>query len=285
MQRSLAFAIAVLLVPLAGCMGGGKDASIAQVAPDDTNLAQGTTNSLQGFVLTSDLLPIPDALVSLLAAPDTRRTNEEGGFRFENLVTGDHTLVVTKEGYREGKALATVREGFASLVNVTLDPVPRQTHHTTIPFVGTVTCHATVGDDPETGTREDCGGFDATGSPMKEFEIDPGTAQIQIETFWIPATAAAKNLTIKVESVGLGALDVTFAYFAGTSGMKVTIGEANLQKYFPNGGKIRVTLSSGPSARVDGVPAGVGLAFEQSFEVDATFFFGTPGPSDFSYRA
>jgi len=267
---------------LSGCMGGHKTATQDATG---TSLAPQTSNALYGFIFDNEQLPVAEARVQVEGVDDVRTTNEAGTYRFNDLPPGEHTVRVEKEGFRTGVERASIRDGYATIVNVTLEPAPKDVFHETVPFNGQLACHATLGDDPETGTAYDCNQADPNSKASHEFLIKPGAVQVQLEIFWTPTTAAASNLTVRVETVDRGTLNVVFANQPGPPGMKVSIGEANIQKYFANGAPVRVTLSSGPSVRHDPVPMGAGLALEQPYEVDFTTFFGEPGPSDFRYRA
>lgn len=280
--RTITFLVVLALaVASSGCLGGAKK---AQPASTDEASNGAATNSLSGFVFTTDELPVAEALVRVEGVEGGRTTNAEGGYRFVNLPPGEHTLRVEKAGYRPGEERATVQDGYATVVNVTLEEAPPESFHETEPFNGLVSCHATVGDDPDTGMTQDCSTADPNAKSSNEFTIREGAAQVQIEFFWTQTTAAARNLTVRVETVDLGALNIAFAHYPISSGTKVTIGEANMDKYFPKGGKLRVSLYSASSLRMEPVPAGAGLAFQQPFEVDFTIFYGEPGPSDFSYQ-
>jgi hypothetical protein len=67
--------------------------------------------------------------------------------------------------------------------------------------------------------------------------------------------------------------------------MQVVLSEGNLRKYFPTGGNLRVSMTSGPSVRVDPVPMGAGLALQQPFDVHVTTFFGEAPSEGWSYLA
>ncbi len=274
-----------LLAGFAGCLGSNSD---AEESTDDSGVnatEEDIRNTLEGWIQDGELLPLAGAAIDIPSLGANRVSNADGQYRFVNLPVGEHLVTVTMAGYDTASQRALLREGFSTVLNFSLEKAPDAVPHDEIlPFIGQVSCDLFLGSDPETATRQACGDVDPNNAPSHEFEFGPGGAQVQLETFWDPTTKLASNLTIKVETVGFGHQDVVFAHQAGSPGMKVIIGQANMEKYYANGGRVRVTLGGGPSITGDEAEADVGFAFQQRFEIDFTVFYVQPGPLDYTSR-
>lgn len=269
-----------LVVALSGCTGSARRESAVEAT--STTLAHDARNLLLGTVFTADQIPLAGVTVRVEGRPEARITGDQGSFRFEDLTPGEHVLHATKEGFAEGVQRATVQDGLATVVNVTLGEAPKAVFHETQTFRGQVSCYVTAANDPETGTHQDCNTVDPTAKPSNDFPVNPGAARLLLEVFWTPSTALARNLTIKVETAEGGTV---FAHYSGAPGLRAQIGDLNLARYFGGGGKVRVTMESGPSVRPPAnAPIGFGAAVEQAFEIDCTVFYGDAGDPGFTFK-
>lgn len=277
--------LGLLASALAGCLGGST--SPTEEADPAASADPGLENTLQGWVHDADLVPIGGATVTVVGPDQTRVTNADGAYRFVNLPAGDHLVAGTATGFLAATQQAAIRDGFSSVLNFTLELAPSAKPRDELAtFRGQLSCQVFLGEDPEAGSRTECGEIDPSHDAMHEFAVGPQAARVIIEPYWAPATAAAEALTLRVETVGLGSRDVVFANHWGQSGsLRTVLGQDNLAKYYPNGGLVRVTLSAGGSLSDGAVPADAGVALFQQFEVDFTIFYVEPGPDGYTSRA
>lgn len=288
--RSRAAWLTLLLVAVSasGCIGGGGgDSDEARLTndPGPTQSGEDIRNALEGWVLNAEGLGVAEATVTLINAGDATTTTAQGRYQFVNLAPGDHLVSAQKSGFLSLTQRAFVRDGYNMILNFTLEDAPTQTPYDTLETeTGQVSCYTYLGTDPETASKQDCGEVDPNNKASHVFDIAPGAAQLQIQGYWTPTTTLAQHLTMRVETVGFGHQDVVFADAVGASGVKVFVNQVNMDKFYTNGGQLRVTMYAGPSIAGDESPADVGAAIMQGFEIDLTTFFVEPGPSNYSSR-
>lgn len=284
MRSALFLASLLLLLPLSGCFGADDSSKQAAPIEEDPNaLPEGVTNILQGRVLGSDEGPIADVTVELISLNATNATNELGEYRFMNLEPRDYLVVASKEGYRTVTQRAIVEEGNIYELNFLLverpNIVPYDELHI---FKGFISCQFAYGTNPENQQRQDCGTADPNNNQAKEFTLGVNAAQVQIEAVWTKKSDAAKELSMTVESVGFGHQDIIFGQDNGETGMKMVVSQSLVQKYYPLGGQLRISMAAAASLFGDEAAADGGLALQQDFTLYVSIFYVEPGPNSYS---
>ncbi|MEA3137635.1 MAG: Carboxypeptidase regulatory-like domain [Thermoplasmata archaeon] len=145
MRWSVALALAVAAVALAGC--GGKDSGANQVrlgdgsrisldlpeeqqpAPDDIR------GAVSGVVVNEAIFPVPGALVSVRDRQLEIVADADGKFVFEAMPPGLYTLVVRMEGYGDGLGTINVKSGQVVKSILQIHRLPAvDPYHTTLSF-------------------------------------------------------------------------------------------------------------------------------------------------------
>lgn len=275
----------LLLAALSGCAAGKAKEVPPPVTDDPYALPEGVTNILQGTVVGPDQAPLESALVEVISLDLNQTTNEGGEYRFENLEPRDYLVVVTKDGYKTKTQRAIIEDGKIFELNFQLDERPALAPYSSLMlFRGFISCQIAYATNPENVQYQDCGSADPNNKAAREFDLEPGGAQAQIEAFWVAKQEGAKYLTMQVESVGFGHQDIIFGSQSGQSGLKMVISQSLMEKYYPQGGTLRVAMSAAPGVLGDQQPVDFGLAFQQDFEVYLTVFYVEPGPVDYTAK-
>ncbi|MBI2078951.1 MAG: carboxypeptidase regulatory-like domain-containing protein [Euryarchaeota archaeon] len=282
-MKTPATALVAFALLLAGC-AGGKPAQTDPVPTEDgEGLPEGVLNVLLGTVVGPDQAPVMNATVEISSLGMVTNTTEAGEYEFVNLEPRDYYVSVSKEGFVTRSARAIVEDGRVFELNFQLEEKSLEVpYNTTLPFSGFISCQFAYATNPENVQYQDCGGaLDANNQVVKEYVVGPNSAQVIIEAEWVPKQDLAERLTMVVESVGFGHQDIVFGQVSSTSPVRMPIDPLVMRKYYPTGGKIRVTFSAAPS--LDGDYLDVGLAFQQDYKLYATVFYVDPGPPGFSY--
>jgi hypothetical protein len=276
---SLLVVASLLLAGCAGSDGGaeGKDAGDGS--------EEEVTNAIEGTVQGDDLLPLEMAKVEILSLNVSVMTNSEGNYRFTNLAPRDYLVVASKDGYRTLTQRAIVKDQSVHQLDFKLDAKPLiEPFKETVDHAGRIACKIVYGTDPEAMEHHDCGqaADDINNDPDHEFQIGPNAAQILVEAFWEPTSDGSKHLTLTVESVGFGHQDLVFSSISGPSGIRVTIPQTIVEKYYPEGGALRTTMAAGASITGDEAGADAGAAIQQDFVLYVTTFYVEPGSPGFT---
>ncbi|HLE46769.1 MAG TPA: carboxypeptidase-like regulatory domain-containing protein [Candidatus Thermoplasmatota archaeon] len=267
---------------VSGCASSKPKDAEPTTTEDEDGLPEGINNVLLGTVVGPDSIPIGNATVEVLSVGMKSNTTEVGEYEFTNLEPRDYLIAVTKEGYRTKTQRAIVEDGKVFELNFQLEERPLDVaYNETLPFSGFIACQVAYATNPENVQYQDCGAADPNNKVVKEYEINPGGAQVIIEAEWVANQALAERLTMAVESVGFGHQDLVFGQISGPSGLRMPIEEQVMRKYYPEGGKIRVSFSAAPN--LDNDYLDVGLAFQQNYKLYASVFYIDPGPPGYSY--
>lgn len=175
-----------LSVMLAGCAGGASD--VAET-PTPTTDPTDDTGGIEGRVLNTEQLPVPDAEVAVLEAEQSAVTDEDGTFAFNDLDPGSYRLVVQKLGYDSAARAITVAAGqvieieFAlEAITVTPDPFTD-----VLIFDGFIQC----GVNPYLPMNL-CG--QALGDDKDRFWFEPNLnvplGEVMVELVWTPTSVA-----------------------------------------------------------------------------------------------
>ncbi len=133
--RTILLALCMLLVGLAGCAESAP-------APEEDDTFDGLVDEdnqrddlgvIRGVVVDNAIVPIADALVTLLGDKEqTATTTQNGAFAFQNLEPGFTEIVVDKKGYAAARLQVNVVAGEKqpAVVQVQLTPDPSE-----LPFI------------------------------------------------------------------------------------------------------------------------------------------------------
>lgn len=275
-MRVLTVAAVVALALASGCVGQ-DDEPIAQAVssltgPSEEELAR-TPGVLQGIVHTPSMAPIFPAFVTEARLGVSAATDGSGFFRLAGLVTGEHLLTVTAEGFATRSVVVRTLNGTTLEVNVSLEPAPRIAPYVeTRELQGFLACAARVA-----GEAHDCASADPNHRDIFEFELAPQGKGVVLELVWDAAsTPAAPRMTLLAETAGYGAQDLDLGNATGSGYARVAVPQAVLDKYYPEGGLMRAIV-----ALADG-DAPAALALQSDFVVYVSVFYHEPGPEGYS---
>lgn len=281
-------ALTVLAVLLAGCTGGGDDdggslaqqaAELVQTGPTAEELAR-TPGSIEGVVQTASLAPIAGATVRLVRENATVVTDPSGFFRFANLATTTYLVEASADGYLTRTLSTSARNGTVVDLNITLDPaVIVAPHKETRELAGFLSCGARA-TTPEGDTHGgDCAAADPNHRDRFEFDVMPDGKLTVIELTWdTEANPGLPMLRLVAETVGYGAMDELLGDEVGEGYARVVVPQSTMEKYYPEGGRMRVVVSMAPESSTPPVA----VAAQSSFTVFVTTFYVEPGSPDFA---
>jgi hypothetical protein len=277
MQRIATLAILLLLLP--GCGGKAGDST------DGPSSAAGLP-LLQGYVFDQAVRPVANANVTIqgvgvAARNATAATAQDGHYAFPALPV-EERLVVTVQapGLKSLSKQVSLSAGNSTLLNFTLEAVPtKKPYSEPIGFNGFLSCETTVTAEDQTHPV-DCG--DTTNHRVWVFNVNPGCTGIILDTKWAPTSPTAQFLHVTVQTVGLGDQNAVLAEVTGASVLRAQVGQAQCQKYFPQGGTIQVVWRADPNAADQEAGVGVAATVQQDFKAVATAFFVATPPPDFS---
>ena len=280
-MRASALALVLALALVAGCTGkGGEDGDDSALTeavstftgPSEEELAR-TPGVLQGIVHTSALTPIFAARVVEERLEIVATTDQAGFFRMEGLVSGEHLLSVSADGYETRSILVNARNGTTLEVNVSLEPAPpSEAYVETRELQGFLACAALIA-----GEAHDCASADPNHRDIFEFDITDDAKLAVLELVWdADATPTASTMRLHVETVGYGAQDLDLGNATGSGYARIVVPQPVMEKYYPEGGLMRATVSLAPGE----TPAA--LAAQASFVVYVSVFYHQPGDPAFT---
>jgi carboxypeptidase family protein len=266
----LALAVAALL---SGCTQSTTSKANTSSAGDIERPA------LEGWIMDPSQLALAGVQLRIEAANASATSGPDGHYAFAALPT-DAPLVVVAEapGYKPLSKSVTLAPETSLLLNFTLEPVPVKVPRVDmVPKKGLIACQAAVvlmGDEQ----RYDCGGNDPNNAPRVEFTVGPDTAGVVLELVWEPSTAAADNLNLTVETVGLGDQDQVLASTVGQSVLRAQINSFQAARFYSQGGTVRATVMAGTNPDEEESTAGASVPFQQAFDLYVSVFY-VEGPS------
>ena len=288
MRRPSVLLILVLLgTVLAGCAEKAKPVATTEPTDDPYALGDGVTNVLQGKVLSPDETPLPGVMVELISLKLNVTTTEAGEYRFESLEPRDYLVVASMDGYRTKTQRAIIEDGKIFELNFKLEERPLTAPYNELQtWTGMLACQVAYATSPDVTTHQNCGeALDAINDDWEEFTFSPGGAQLVIEAFWEPTQSASTSLCLTAESVGFGHQDLIFGEVCGEPGLKLPISQTMMGKYYPQGGTVRVQMSSATGALGQPDSYDVGFALQQEFDIYVTIFYIEPGSPNYSALA
>lgn len=269
--RAASLLLAGLL--LAGCAGEApKPATTNAVTEPPTMGAM-----VEGWVFDDAANPMPGANLSIAALNLSTASDAQGYYRFLELPVDSPIVVVAQAaGFLPSSKSATAVAESAVRLNFTLAPIPtKQARLEVLDFAGFLACEGVV-TLAEENHRVDCSSVDPQNKPQWEFTVGPDTAGVVIEVEWTKATDLAEDLNLTIETVGFGDLDQVLTAIEGPSVLRAQVNAAQAERYYSQGGVIRVRLASGTNADEEEASTGAAAAFQQSFQVWASVFYVEP---------
>jgi len=160
-------------------------------------------------------------------------------------------------------------------LNFTLEPIPAQAPHSQVlKQEMLVECQLGV-VAADQANQMNCG----TGlQEVDQFDIavDVDLAGAVVEVFWEPSSALSESIGAKLETLDLGQLNLVLGQVVGTSPLRITVPESAAQRYYPQGGLMRLTVFPAPDNEASEAGAGAALAFQQDFRAFASLFYVDP---------
>lgn len=266
-MRTLAV-LTILALLLAGCSDGknGDKGSAGGPAPGDTPM-------LHGYVVDAAIRPLEGVTVKVLDSNVSVLSDPGGYYGFEDLPTEQFlVLVATKAGFIPQSKQVTLVPDVPVRLNFSLEvePVTAPYWHV-LPYEGMVGCQvATVG--PTGPNSFDCnGGLEQR--TRWDFAVDPNLSGAVVEIYWEARTAAGESLNMQLETLELGQLNVDLGNITGPSPLRITVPPSAAQKYYPQGGLMRLTVQAASDAEQNEAGIGESVVFQQGFQAFASVFY------------
>jgi hypothetical protein len=275
--RTLLAPLLLLGLALAGCSDAPEDGGGTTVAPP------GERPALRGFVLDAALRPLEGAEVTVATANATARTDAGGHYAFASLAGGGAIVVVAQApGFVPLGKSVQLSAGNTTLLNFTLEAVPTATPYMEkLSFNGFVACRWSVVANEEENPG-DCSTPGHENADRWQFNVDPGVAGVVVEVAWEANNPASEYLRMTVETVGLGDQDAVLSEVEGKSVLRAAVTQAQGEKYYPEGGTVRVQVKAATGADEQEQAAGVGFTVEQDFQAIASIFYVEPPDPTYS---
>lgn len=300
-MRARSLAIMLLVVALAGCMGGGEPPSTAGDGGDTFSYG-----AIEGLVTNDEAIPINEAEIGVRAAkasPIQIRilTNSEGRFRLENIPEGRQTITASHPGYDDATTSVTVVPGETVVVRLVLGarPVLEYKIVSLEPMKGQYTCAL---EYFQSSGECDYEVYNATGQSLVDdehnhtFLVPSGWGGLLFEVDWQFGAnpVGVEGIRFQVESqedhggkfMKLEAKQNPMKAWVnqGDVAPDATLGYPIPARGVPTWINV-LPLGSGDGALCPYYPAcyGAGAAIQLSYEVHVTVFYG--GPVDPDYTA
>jgi hypothetical protein len=315
--RAWLLALALLAVPLTGCLGlTGDDDSSGGDDVQQTAQVTSTTGGIEGLVTNAAVEPIEGAEVSIPALGESTTTSEDGSFAFSELAPGTHTVAFESEGFLSTEQDVDVAAEEVATVDVVMTREPGQNPYMTQrKFTGFVECsaNAVVVAVAACAIPNAFGGNVTNDRFTFQFPVEPDPWQMTTEVKWETSTPLGARNSMNIEPAGLPNDNKTeFGSLVGESPLihqtdrerfaevdKNTTAVCDEEKdpesaisasrdaycnrnYIEEGGEVYVRMfvaSSDPTGT--GVP-GPGVAFQQEYDLVVTTFHYAPACDDFS---
>jgi predicted small secreted protein len=297
---SVLFALAFLL---AGCAKAEPAAQAPE--PSDAGVAQG---SVRGLVIDDSLFPIVGATVSVPPLGLSTRTSASGGFQFNRIAIGDHTLIAEADGYGAVSKKVQVLEGESVYAEIGLERLASDDgYYVTKVGRGILACGVTY----RQGITSLAGAFLGAGC-----NVANGTG-VDVSTYftWLSDDVeawrggAAETEWTSTQAFGNGLVqdwavfgcannrNATFGRATGPSPLRNLLGSFELEyrlgdlpnsscggddRCNENGCHIINRIFSWPSSQPEDAPVDVGITLQQTFTTYISEFFRREPPPDFT---
>ncbi len=282
MRASVVCLLLLLPALLAGCSSSDKPET-SDTPADDGNTSPASLEVLGGWVFDPALAPVVGAEVSIPALNQSTKANDQGHYGFKSLPY-DQVLVIVVQatGFESTSKAVTLTQDTILQLNFTLAPVSEKVaYNERLSFNGLISCDGVVKvqNNPNNIECRISGGVDER---VWEFTVKPDVAGIVVEIFWDAGTPAAEHLNLTVETVGFGNFDEILSGNEGGSILRAQVNRFQSERFYTQGGIVRVTVDVGRNTADDETGSGAGVAIQQDFEAFATVFYVDGPPPGYS---
>lgn len=205
------------LMVLSGCIGGSDKKDPGATGPNETDIETGSAfGAIRGVVQDDESRPLVGAEVGVRNTGLIQRTDGSGGFRFNEVEPGQHTIDVAKLGYGPSAREAEVVAGQIADITFTLQAIviPEASYPEVSHFTGYYDCAlgaviwVSACTYPYTAvylTLQDAGyNMSENGVPQDlqtntfryNFTVKPGAVEVVSELEWVPSSAAATRMQL-----------------------------------------------------------------------------------------
>lgn len=268
--------------------------------------------ALSVTVLTTELVPVSAAQVTISDLDRNEFTDEAGVATFNALEPGDYTVLTAKPGYRalqDKGRVVEISSGEVTETRLTLDPIPTfdagSAYQVSLPFTGFIGCALEGWQGPGgIGYTTYCGrGVQTPAGHIKDpndqtlFEVPIENIQIQsvvAEAAWQPNNPVTSPQVRLIWATGIQC--GTGGSCLMTSNQKINVGgvsplqgsyhegsQANFSSRFPaDAAAYPVSTYVEIRAYCDTNCTLLGVSFQQEVDIWASTFYGKPAPDGFS---
>lgn len=311
----IAVAGLLLVMLLAGCLSG--DEVEPQEQEDETPETAGEaefseeTGALKGAVSSDLFEPLQNARIEILdmdrdPTEYQTATAADGEFVINHMEPGQYIVFVTRVGYEASQRTAQINAGALTEIRVQLEPLPDGGPYAEEwEDVGIITFSIAWWAEPTvvgcvvipgtTGIAKSCGNFRYGADGNINFEVDEEVETILLEMVWTPAGPLGESLRLElicpeVPRGSFGAVEEPEhdCYWDSPSHSSPIIHRVDRDHWEEHGynqtggwqGRIFAAYGTLGTYGLTGVDAGI--AYEQSFTVHSTLFYGEPAPEGYS---
>ncbi|MGQ0537172.1 MAG: carboxypeptidase-like regulatory domain-containing protein [Methanobacteriota archaeon] len=305
---------------IGGCVGGSEEevgpATVRQDLQSQANVNT-ALGGVQGLVTDPAIVPLADALVTIVETGKETRSIADGSFAFSLLSPGTYTLVASLEGYETVQKGIEVRAGSVAVVDFVLAQLAsQQPYHDVLEFAGFVECSVAYPPSPVIGQAFSvCSlpngvlGDNATNDKFAfVFDSGPNPSTWVFELKWGPTVPTAQAMSLVVEpdplfndlpvrygvARGKGPLhlrvdrekieevDANFTKLCGGEEESVRDADAYCRDLYAEKGGPLLTRAFVANRALADDPPNIGVAFQQDYTQYASMFYHAPAPAEWS---
>lgn len=271
-----------LVVAFAGCLGGDDDPDASETGTGPSGPTE-DTGVLNGTVVNQETFgPIADAHVRLIKDEQERyaaRTDLSGSYQISGIEPSRYVVQVSSLVTKGDVDQVTIEAGKVTEKDFLLEPLTNVTDRTPRSeqgeFRGYFSCTVNATSPP--GAISPCSSQDPNHKLTGTDSPDAGLRTLTVGLVWTPAPVGAEELTLRVRNN----VDSPYDYGekTGTSPLEIRIDASDLSdapparqfEHYDDGEK---SLGLEYAVR----PAGVGVLYNQEFEVYYTYHYWREAP-------
>jgi hypothetical protein len=226
--------------------------------------------------------PLAGVTVKVLDTNASVGTDDGGYFGFDDLPTETFLVIVaSKAGFLPQSKQVTLVPDTPVRLNFTLAPEPvKAASKAVLEFEGFLGCQvATIGP---TGNNSFACNAGTEQKDRWDFSVEPDLAGAVLEVFWDKKSDAGATLGMRLETLELGQLNVVLGEVVGTSPLRITVPQSSAQKYYPQGGLMRLTMYAASDATQNEAGVGYSAQVQQAVNAYASLFYIDPPPSGYT---
>lgn len=145
---ALVVALAMLAMPLTGCLGQGDGTSDEPVQKQRADVTD-DLGGIEGVVTDPAVQPVEGATVTMKTSDRSATTSDDGSFAFSRLAPGTHTLVFNQSGFLSTEKTVDVSAGEVTRLDVVLSHTRSETAFTQqFELIGFLECGVGWQTDP-----------------------------------------------------------------------------------------------------------------------------------------